>query len=88
MSEYEDEIKDVHGERVMCGQLGGRPRKYDLGGFGIGQAQIIPWRVDEAGLRAKNQDAIYAAVRREEKRLGQRFARVSKPTGLLVTRVA
>lgn len=74
-------------ERVRCGKLGGRPRRYDLSGFVMGQTLTILWRVDFRGDRLRDQEAIHEAVRREEKRLGQKFARVAAPTGLIVTRI-
>ena len=73
--------------RSVCGKMGGRPRRYDLTGFRIGQSVIIPWRVDFNGARLKNQDALHVAVRREGARLGQKFSRVGRPIGMLVTRV-
>jgi hypothetical protein len=76
------------GERVRCGKLGGRPRRYDLSGFRLGQSITLAWRVDFNGARLPGQEALHQAVRREEQRLGQKFARVGKPLGLLVTRIA
>lgn len=67
--------------------MGGRPRRYDLSGFRVGQSMTIPWRVDERGDRLDDQEAIHQAVRREGRRMGQEFARSSTPLGLVVTRV-
>ncbi len=75
-------------QRVACGKLGGRPRRYDLSGFRVGQSITLPWRVDFNGTRALKQEALHQAVRREERRLGQQFSRVGRPLGLLVTRTA
>ena len=73
--------------RVACGKLGGRPRRYDLSGFRVGQSITLPWRVDFRGERLPAQHALHQAVRREELRLSQKFKRVGRPAGLLVTRV-
>ncbi len=72
--------------RIACGKLGGRPRRYDLSGFTVGQSVTLPWRVGFNGERLRAQDALHQAVRREEKRLGQKFKRVGRPSGLIVTR--
>lgn len=77
-----------HEERVRCGKLGGRPRRYDLSGFRLGQSITLAWRVDFGGARLPEQNALHQAVRREEKRLDQKFSRIARPTGLLVTRIA
>lgn len=78
----------LHETRVACGKLGGRPRRYDLSGFRVGQSVTLPWRVGFKGDRLRWQDALHQAVRREEKRLGQKFSRLGRPAGLLVTRTA
>ena len=78
--------EDIHATRVACGKLGGRPRRYDLSGFRLGQSVLLPWRVDFKGARLPKQDALHEAVRREGRRLGQKFSRVGRPAGLLVTR--
>ena len=75
-------------ERVRCGRLGGRPRRYDLSGFELGQTMTLEWRLDFRGQRCVSQEALHQAVRREERRLGQRFSRDPRPRGLVVTRVA
>lgn len=75
-------------ERRRCGKLGGRPRRYDLGGLAIGASLTLPWRVDFAGKLKLDQEALHQAVRREGKRLGQQFERVGRPAGLVVTRRA
>jgi hypothetical protein len=80
------QLKDA--QRVECGKLGGRPRRYDLSGFRVGQSITLPWRVEFDGSRAKSQEALHEAVRREARRLGQEFSRVGRPLGLLVTRTA
>lgn len=80
--------EDQHAQRVACGKLGGRPRRYDLSGFRVGQSITLPWRVDFAGARLPRQDALHEAVRREARRLGQTFSRSGRPSGLLVTRTA
>lgn len=77
-----------HADRVRCGKLGGRPRRYDLSGFRLGQSITLAWRVDFCGARILEQEALHQAVRREEKRLAQKFSRVGRPLGLLVTRIA
>lgn len=79
--------KSAHDIRVACGKLGGRPRRYDLSGFRVGQSITLPWRVGFNGERLPAQDALHEGVRREEKRLAQKFERVGRPAGLLVTRV-
>lgn len=79
--------KAAHAERVACGKLGGRPRRYDLSGFRLGQSIMLPWLVDFNGTRRVRQDALHQAVRREGQRLGQKFSRIGRPIGLLVTRV-
>ncbi len=75
-------------ERVRTGRLGGRPRLYDLSGFAVGQAVTLEWRVDAKGERCPNQDALHEGVRRESRRLNQKFSRVGRPLGLIVTRIA
>ncbi len=74
--------------RVKAGQLGGRPRLYDLSGLEVGKSITLEWRVDARGERSPNQDALHEAVRRESRRLRQTFARVGRPLGLIVTRIA
>lgn len=80
--------RDSNPVRVRCGALGGRPRRYDLEGLQVGQSLTLAWRRDEAGETLPSQEALHQGVRREEKRLGQRFDRASRPAGLVVTRVA
>lgn len=77
-----------HAQRVACGKLGGRPRRYDLSGLGLGKSITLPWRVGFKGERLLSQAAIHQAVRRESKRLGQEFVRIGRAVGLVVTRVA
>ena len=74
--------------RVRCGKAGGRPRRYDLSGFAVGQSMQLPWRVDFRGRRLPDQGALHAGIRREELRLGFKFARAPRPTGMIVTRVS
>ncbi len=83
-----DAGQDRREERVRCGKLGGRPKRYDLSGFEIGQSVILPWRVDFHGAPVTDQEALHQGVRREGRRLGQKFSRLSKPSGLVVTRIA
>lgn len=73
--------------RVKAGKLGGRPRLYDLSGLELGKSVTLEWRTDPRGERCPNQDALHEAVRRESRRLRQKFARVGRPLGLVVTRV-
>lgn len=79
-------MEGEHSIRVACGKLGGRPRRYDLSGFRIGQSVLLAWRVGFNGNRLPKQNALHEAVRREGKRLGQKFSRNSRASGLLVTR--
>lgn len=79
--------ESFHAARVAAGKLGGRPRQYDLSGFTLGQSITFPWRADFTGNRRARQTAIGQGVRREEKRLGQKFSCASSPTGVIVTRV-
>lgn len=74
--------------RVAFGRLGGRPRVYDLSGFEVGQSVTLPWRTDAKGARLVDQQALHEAVRREGRRLHQKFSRVGRPLGLIVTRIA
>ena len=77
----------AHEMRVVCGKLGGRPKRLDLSGFRIGQSITLPWRVDFRGDRLPDQNALHQTVYREGRRLGQKFQRVGRPMGLLVTRI-
>jgi hypothetical protein len=77
----------AHELRVICGKLGGRPRRLDLSGFRIGQSITLPWRVDFRGDRLPDQQALHQQVYREGRRMGQKFQRVGRPMGLLVTRI-
>ncbi len=74
--------------RAECGKLGGRPRLYDLSGLAIGQSVTIEWRVSARGEREADQGALHEGVRRESRRLDQKFSRVGRPLGLIVTRTA
>lgn len=80
--------RSSHAERVRCGKLGGRPRRYDLSGLAVGKSVTLPWRVGFGGDRLAGQGAIHQAVRREARRLGQKFARIGRARGLTVTRIA
>ena len=73
--------------RRECGKQGGRPRRYDLAGFRIGQSVTIPWRVGFNGERLENQKALHLAVQREGRRLGHKFSKIGRAMGLLVTRI-
>jgi hypothetical protein len=83
----EKDALELHAQRVACGRLGGRPRRYDLSGFEIGQAMTLPWLVDFHGRRLRGQEALHQAVRREAVRLGQKFSRVPCAAGLVVKRI-
>lgn len=72
--------------RVAAGRLGGRPRLYDLSGLEVGQSVTLEWKVDDRGERIADQSALHEAVRRESRRLRQKFLRVGRPLGLIVTR--
>ena len=80
------ETKDP--SRVAYGRLGGRPRLYDLSGLEIGQSVTLEWRTDAKGARLADQQALHEAVRRESRRLRQKFSRVGRPLGLIVTRTS
>lgn len=66
---------------------GGRPRKYPVQLLAVGEYMIIPWGVDDRGVRLPDQGRIYCAVRQEARRYAKRFECKPVAAGVHVRRV-
>lgn len=68
-------------------RYGNRP-KWPLHKLKVGESLVIPWLVDEHGVRRPSQKVLHVMVWRVSTRTGFRFTRAGDHPGLRVTRVA
>jgi hypothetical protein len=75
----------VTGENKLHTRVG-RPRKYPINDLAVGQSIILPWCVDNRGVRT-DQKSMHVAIHQEERKFQKKFRTQGSPAGLVVTRI-